>query len=388
MGTIAGTVAVTATANDASVTSSLSNRSGSKTATADLSNTSVGTFGGSYAEDVAVNVSVTATLTVSYGGSNRSVSATRIATIPKVFRLLDALHGGTGLAIGTIATLASTLEIGIQTIARSSIRIFDSRFLIGATLQDNVYSLALGHADRNGENIGYSQARQLTDGTTGYAITAINKKSDNSTVSNAIVALVGIDGTRSYQVSDAAAFRKAINAMACTDAESQNARLTSLSTENQHWAVRANVINALNSHYGHDTGLCLSNVGVFGYDFTDQSNMWSAITDKTEVDKTTTASSIITAASGITIADATYASWGKVAMVSIGFSGVSASTGTKTIGTIASGKRPAYNQYESGKNTATILWAQVATNGTLTASFTTAPSSSATYYVRFIYILA
>lgn len=116
MGTIAGTVAVTATANDADVTSSLSNRSGSKTATADLSNTSTGTFGGSYAQDAAVRVSVTATLTVSYGGSSRSVSATRVATIPKVFRLLDALHGGTGLAIGTIATLASTLEVGLTSL--------------------------------------------------------------------------------------------------------------------------------------------------------------------------------------------------------------------------------------------------------------------------------
>jgi len=123
MGTIAGTVAVTATANDASVTSSLSNRSGSKTATADLSNTSVGTFGGSYAQDVAVRVSVTATLTVSYGGSSRSVSATRVATIPKVFRLLDALHGGTGLAIGAIATLANTFEVALTTLFQNVVEV-------------------------------------------------------------------------------------------------------------------------------------------------------------------------------------------------------------------------------------------------------------------------
>ena len=126
LGTIAGTVAVTATANDADVTSSLSNRSGSKTATDDLSNTSVGTFGGSYAQDVAVRVSVTATLTVSYGGSNRSVSATRVATIPKVFRLLDALHGGTGLAIGTIATLANTFEVALQTVFQNVVEVVQS----------------------------------------------------------------------------------------------------------------------------------------------------------------------------------------------------------------------------------------------------------------------
>lgn len=126
MGTIAGTVAVTATANDADVTSSLSNRSGSKTATDDLSNTSVGTFGGSYAQDAAVRVSVTATLTVSYGGSSRSVSATRVATIPKVFRLLDALHGGTGLAIGAIATLANTFEVALQTVFQNIVEVVQS----------------------------------------------------------------------------------------------------------------------------------------------------------------------------------------------------------------------------------------------------------------------
>lgn len=126
LGTIAGTVAVTATANDASVTSSLSNHSGSKTATDDLSNTSVGTFGGSYAQDVAVRVSVTATLTVSYGGSSRSVSATRVATIPKVFRLLDALHGGTGLAIGAIATLANTFEVALQTVFQNVVEVAQS----------------------------------------------------------------------------------------------------------------------------------------------------------------------------------------------------------------------------------------------------------------------
>ena len=126
MGTIAGTVAVTATANDASVTSSLSNRSGSKTATADLSNTSTGTFGGSYAQDTAVRVSVTATLTVSYGGSSRSVTAQRIATIPKMFRLLDALHGGTGLAIGAVATLANTFEVALTTLFQNVVEVVQS----------------------------------------------------------------------------------------------------------------------------------------------------------------------------------------------------------------------------------------------------------------------
>lgn len=395
IGTIAGAVTLTATANGVDVSSQLANRSGSKTATADYSNTATGAVGGSYDEATAVNVLATAKFSVTYGGSTRTVTAQRIATIPKVFRLLDALHGGTGLAIGTIATLANTLEIGIQTIARSSIRIFDSRFLIGATLQDSVYSMALGHADRNGENIGYSQARQLTDGTIGYAITAINKKSDNSTVDNSIVTLVGTDGTRSYYVTDPPAFREAANAVGAANQASQNAMLDNLGGATQHWALRSNVINSNNTTYhGHNTGLGMTNTGAFFHDFTAQNTIWTAYTTENpqpasawDVVRTSTISSIITAASGITIAAATYASWGKIAMLSVGFSGVSASAGTKTVGTMVSGKRPTYNQNGEIVSTA-VSTSQIATNGALTATFNSAPSTSTTYYVRFIYILA
>lgn len=285
IGTIAGTVTLTATANGVDVSSQLANRSGSKTATADYSNTATGAVGGSYSESTAVNVLATATFNVTYGGSTRTVTAQRIATIPKVFRLLDALAGGTGLAIGTVATLANTLEIGIQTVARSAIRIFDSRFLIGATLQDNVYSLALGHADRNGENVGYSQARQLTDGTIGYAITAINKKSDNSTVTNSIVTLVGTDGTRSYQVSDAAAFRTAINAQIVGDyaasTTSQNPYFWNAGGSDQLWGLSATCQRSTNtSYYGKQVGLLMTNTTCACYNSTDSSTVWTAYTTK------------------------------------------------------------------------------------------------------------
>lgn len=283
LGTIAGTLTVTATANGSSVT--LAGGSGSKTATADLTGTATSTFGGSYAESTAVNVVATATLSVTYGGSTRTVTAQRIATIPKVFRLLDALAGGTGLAIGTVATLANTLEIGIQTVARNSIRIFDSRFLIGAALQESVYSLAMGHADRNGENIGYSQARQLTDGTIGYAITAINKKSDNSTVTNSIVALVGTDGTRSYQVGDPAAFRTAINAQTAgsyvTYPSGANSVINTPGGTTQAFSLYSTVVNTANTTLnGKRLGLFMNNANIALYNSTDSEWLWTAYTTK------------------------------------------------------------------------------------------------------------
>lgn len=197
MGTIAGTVAVTATANDASVTSSLSNRSGSKTATADLSNTSVGTFGGSYAQDAAVRVSVTATLTVSYGGSSRSVSATRVATIPKVFRLLDALHGGTGLAIGTIATLASTFEVALNAIFRASLRLRNSNINRDGTAPSSATwgDSELSFQDMDGERVGYVNVQRKTNGGVSLTISGEAEATDGTDVYESLELVANRDKT-------------------------------------------------------------------------------------------------------------------------------------------------------------------------------------------------
>ena len=197
LGTIAGTVAVTATANDADVTSSLSNRSGSKTATVDLSNTSVGTFGGSYAQDAAVRVSVTATLTVSYGGSNRSVSATRIATIPKVFRLLDALHGGTGLAIGAIATLANTFEVALTTIFRAGVKLRNSNINRDGTApsSDTWGDSELSFQDMDGERVGFLNVQHHTDGSVSLSIAGEAEATDGTDVYTTLKLVANRDKT-------------------------------------------------------------------------------------------------------------------------------------------------------------------------------------------------
>ena len=397
MGTIAGTVAVTATANDASVTSSLSNRSGSKTATADLSNTSVGTFGGSYAQDVAVRVSVTATLTVSYGGSSRSVSATRVATIPKVFRLLDALAGGTGLAIGAIATLANTFEVALTTIFNNvSVNIKSSNIdRDGGTPTENQFGRVFALTDVDGNAIGAMDSYRLTSGESGIRLIGYAGP-NGASVFNTFLVGKKADGTNLYHVNDPAAFREAINAVGAANQASQNAMLISLGGATQLWALRTNVINSNNTAYhNHNTGLSMSNTGAFLYDFTAQGTIWSAYTTKNpqpadawDVSKSTTVSQVITAESGRTVSSVTYAEWGKVAMLSVSISGWAASTGSQTGGTVVSGKRPVYNVYATDVSTSYAVYAQLTTAGALTVYWGTAPSTTGTYTVRFIYILA
>jgi len=128
LGTIAGTLTATATANGDEVTSSLSPTSGSKTATADLTITPTGTFG-EYDAGTSITVMVTATLSVTYGGATRTVTAQRGMVIPKPFRIMDFVHGAAydgfteGAAIGSVATLVGRFEVALQTVFRKTVRL-------------------------------------------------------------------------------------------------------------------------------------------------------------------------------------------------------------------------------------------------------------------------
>lgn len=127
LGTIAGTLTVTATANGSSITVDPS--SGSKTATADLTISPTSTFGGSYDASTSITVMVTATFSVSYGGSTRTVTAQRGMVIPKPFRIMDFVHGTEydgfteGAAIGTVATLVGRFEVALQTVFRKTVQL-------------------------------------------------------------------------------------------------------------------------------------------------------------------------------------------------------------------------------------------------------------------------
>lgn len=87
--------------------------------------------------------------------------------------------------------------------------------------------------------------------------------------------------------------------------------------------------------------------------------------------KVTTASSIVTAASGVSISSAEYAKWGNLATINIVFKKTAAVTSTTsiTLGTLASGKRPAMMASAICTN-ATINYTTISTGGSVIANGT------------------
>lgn len=258
--------------------------------------------------------------------------------------------------------------------------------------------------DASGVRIAQVRVGRDTDGNTGIAIVGRQGKSTTGGVKqNNLWVWVSPTGECTYYIPNPPNFREAINAVGTANQALQNATLGNLTTASQHWVLRSNVINSNNTTYhNHNTGLGITNSNAFLYDFsgdpetgTGKGNIWSAYTTKSpqpadawSTTKTTTISSVISAASGITINSVTYASWGKMAQLSVSCKGFAASTGSKTVGTVASEKRPVYNVYATAVGTANAIYAQLASDGTLTVYWATAPSASTSYTIRFIYILA
>lgn len=119
--TVAGTVSVSASYREAGSSSAsqsitLSPSSYAKTASADASATHTATFGGALSTSTAYSVQVTGYLQGTYAGSSYVVpiSGVAVATVPKAWALFSALAGGAGLAIGTVASLASVLETAFR----------------------------------------------------------------------------------------------------------------------------------------------------------------------------------------------------------------------------------------------------------------------------------
>lgn len=88
----------------------------------------------------------------------------------------------------------------------------------GTHPSSNQYSRILGVQDKDGENVAYIQASQYTDGTVGAALVCYGEDGNGNAVHNVIRANVAPDGTRSYEVTDQAAFRSAIGMSAANAA--------------------------------------------------------------------------------------------------------------------------------------------------------------------------
>lgn len=241
--------------------------------------------------------------------------------------------------------------------------------------------------DKNSEYIGSVYPRRLTTGEQRLVYAVFNEKTDGTQVSNSFSLGVQRDGTRTFAVDDTASFRNGINAVGCGNQSTINASLDALNTADQIWAIWANCTNANNTdENGHRIGLCLSNYGVFGYRTTTggatAKTLWSFTTQNTSASGT----SVITIATNHTLDTATYCARNGVVQVRIVFKTSSTATGSRTIGTIASGKRPAAMIY--GSTTSTIMSScSVEYSGAVKVYFNTAPSTSTTYGISFVYLL-
>lgn len=184
-------------------------------------------------EDVAVRVMVTASFTDTYSSTSISgghvETAQRGGTIQKEFRLFDALHGGTGLAIGAIATLANTFEVALQTVFNGvNVRLkggqlFNDMSEIDSTAANpsadqtfNSYNVV----DASGVLVGQLRSARAADGRIGLALVARQGVSTEGGIKqNMFWMWTSPTGEYSYSLSDPAAFRDAIDAVGTTTYE-------------------------------------------------------------------------------------------------------------------------------------------------------------------------
>lgn len=164
-----------------------------------------------------VSVGSGGTMNVSIGGS--TVAGIRCAQHVMGAQVGDrvrVLYCGTECMVDAVR--ASAKLMSLPTIS-SAILLKDERLdRDGTAPSSNTYSRIVGIQDKDGENVAYIQAAQYSDGRTGCIINAYNEKSDGTAVGNTINVMVAKDGTRSYEVTDQAAFRSAIGMSAANAA--------------------------------------------------------------------------------------------------------------------------------------------------------------------------
>jgi uncharacterized repeat protein (TIGR02543 family) len=176
-------------------------------------------------------------------------------------------------------------------------------------------------SDADNETIGFIYPVRETDGRQRLLIQVANEKSDGTAVYNSISLYISKTGAATYAVTSPANFRSAI--------------------------------------------------GVKGVD-----------DDPTSV---TTISSIITAASGITITAATYSERNGVATLKLNFTRTATSTGSFNIGTVVSGKRPSMAIY-GPTNSTSLTYSYITSAGVVSAYANTA-TGTGTYGCSFTYLL-
>ena len=242
---------------------------------------------------------------------------------------------------GTLSGSLSLSSGGVSTNTAAFI-INDSRLDRVGGVSSNVYSAVHGIRDKNGKFIGYVQATQYPSGTTGVRFLAANEKEDGTEVGNTFEVQVKKDGSKAYYVTDAAAFREAINAASSSNQTTMEAGFTA-GSGSQVFNILTNVVNSSSAYLGKRVGLIITPTDLSLYNSTDQSTIWK-ITQTVTSDSTGTG--VVTAASGFTVYTAgglnrAYKRNG-VATVYLGFTTTNALTAGTTylVGTLSSEWRP------------------------------------------------
>lgn len=316
-------------------------------------------------------------------------STMRSAVVSRATFTMDFKAGGngvgilsaapsSGLAVGAAAEFASMVKTGGDVKVQTANIDRDGPLPAESQFSTSTFRIL----DVDGVSLGYVDACRLTDGRIGMRIVPFS----GTDMFNYFGVYVDQNGNCSYGVKDGAAFRNAINAMGAPSAATMNPSLITLGSAGQLWSIRATCINQANTTYnGHDTGLLVVDDGIALYDWSDGTGATQWKLDAT-TDTTTTLSSIMTAASGITLSSPSYSVCGKVAMLSVAATGFAASTGSQTVGTVVSGKRPVQAAY--GNSTSRyVTYTQITTAGAMTVYWNTAPSSDSTYTFKFMYLL-
>lgn len=242
---------------------------------------------------------------------------------------------------GTLSGSLSLSSGGVSTNTAAFI-INDSRLDRVGGVSSNVYSAVHGIRDKNGKFIGYVQATQYPSGTTGVRFLAANEKEDGTEVGNTFEVQVKKDGSKAYYVTDAAAFREAINAASSSNQTTMEAGFTA-GSGSQVFNIFSRVVNSSSDYLGKRVGLIITPTDLSLYNSTDQSTIWK-ITHTVTSDSTGTG--VVTAASGFTV----YTAGGLnrafkrngVATVYLGFTTTNALTAGTTylVGTLSSEWRP------------------------------------------------
>lgn len=167
----------------------------------------------------------------------------------------------------------------------------------------------------------------------------------------------------------------------CPENADMNVRVTKFTGTTQAYGLRATVTNPNNALVGHEIDLIISNDKLSVYDYTAGSTLFKYDSANTE---TTTASSIATAASNVTLGSCTYRERNGVAMFSIAFTPSEAISSSTNVFTLASGKRPAVAC--NGVDTSSQYPCYIQTSGNVQCR--RALTADTTYTFRAMYLLA